>query len=214
MTFLSTDRFIYDFFIYLYIAIISLYGGIDIERLRFGEEQKKMMNDVLSMDEIDRQIVQLIQKRPDLTHTEIAEHVNRSQPTVGMRIKKMEQLGVLKFQAGINLRTAPLNFALCELDVRNPNKVLEIVNNCPFMVNSFNTDGDTNVLIMVAGFNLKQIDKIVNYHFRNHPDIKKVKMRVITGIMKDFVVPINLNFDKCVCLLKDECLSHSHLLEE
>ncbi|GAG89408.1 unnamed protein product, partial [marine sediment metagenome] len=54
----------------------------------------------MGIDTIDCQIMDLIQKAPSLTHTEIATHVNRSQPTVGMRIRKLEKLGVLKYQAG------------------------------------------------------------------------------------------------------------------
>ncbi|TFF92852.1 MAG: winged helix-turn-helix transcriptional regulator, partial [Promethearchaeota archaeon] len=43
-----------------------------------------MMSNVLEIDEVDRNIIELIQKKPNLTHTEIAKQVNRSQPTVGM----------------------------------------------------------------------------------------------------------------------------------
>ncbi|MFX1554025.1 MAG: Lrp/AsnC family transcriptional regulator, partial [Promethearchaeota archaeon] len=66
------------------------------------------MAEKIGIDEIDCKIMDLIQKEPSLTHTQIAEHVNRSQPTVGMRIKKLENLGVLKYQAGINIKVADL----------------------------------------------------------------------------------------------------------
>ncbi|MFX1386092.1 MAG: AsnC family transcriptional regulator, partial [Promethearchaeota archaeon] len=39
------------------------------------------------MDDIDKRIVQFIQNDPTSTHTQIAKKINRSQPTVGMRIK-------------------------------------------------------------------------------------------------------------------------------
>ena len=63
-----------------------------------------MISEKLKLDEIDRQIISLVQKDPALTHTEIADQINRSQPTVGMRIKKLEKSGILQFQPGINFR--------------------------------------------------------------------------------------------------------------
>lgn len=68
-------------------------------------------SNMLKMDEIDRNIIQIIQEEPNLTHTQIAKMVNRSQPTVGMRIKKLEEAGVLKFQAGINIKSTDLILA-------------------------------------------------------------------------------------------------------
>jgi len=59
-----------------------------------------MESKVFKIDEIDKNIIEIIQKDPMLTHTEIAKKVNRSQPTIGMRIRKLEKAGVLKFQAG------------------------------------------------------------------------------------------------------------------
>ena len=63
-----------------------------------------MMNLGLEIDNIDMNIIKIIQKNPNLTHTQIAKKVNRSQPTVGMRIRKLEEKGLIKFQAGINLK--------------------------------------------------------------------------------------------------------------
>ena len=79
-----------------------------------------MLSNVLDIDEIDKSIIQIIQKQPNLTHTQIAKRVNRSQPTVGMRIRKLEEAGVLKFQACINLKTADLLLARAEIKTTNP----------------------------------------------------------------------------------------------
>ena len=40
------------------------------------------------LDQIDKQIIQILNEDPNLTHTKIAEKVHRSQPTVGNRIKR------------------------------------------------------------------------------------------------------------------------------
>jgi len=171
----------------------------------------------MGIDTIDCQIMGLIQKTPNLTHTEIATHVNRSQPTVGMRIRKLEKLGVLKYQAGINMKVADLCFARIELQTKNPKKAIEIVKRCPSMINALRLSGDSTLSIFMAGTNLKTLDNIVNINFRDNPDVIKVHMDIIEDVENDFVLPIDLNLEEgggqleltkqCCCC--GECTCHS-----
>ena len=162
-----------------------------------------MMSEVLNIDDIDKQIINLIQEQPSLTHTEIAQKVNRSQPTVGMRIRKLEEMGVLQFQAGINIKTAEMFFARVEIQTKSPEEIYKIANKCPFMLNAFRVSGDFNVSLLITSFKLEDIEKIVNYHFRSMDEVKKVVINVITDVMTDYIVPINFNFDQCKC---DHCI--------
>ncbi|MFW9828976.1 MAG: Lrp/AsnC family transcriptional regulator [Candidatus Thorarchaeota archaeon] len=154
-----------------------------------------MISDKIGIDDIDCKIMDLIQREPNLTHTEIANHVNRSQPTVGMRIKKLESLGVLKYQAGINIKVADLCFARIELQTNNPTKVIQIVKKCPFMLNAFRLSGDSNMSILIVGLSLKDLDHIVNLHFRNDPDVYEVHIDIVSEVVNDFVLPIDLNLE-------------------
>jgi len=154
-----------------------------------------MLSKKIGIDHIDCQIMDLIQREPSLTHTEIAEHVNRSQPTVGMRIKKLESLGVLKYQAGINIKVADLCFARVEIITKNPHEAFKTVKECPFMLNAFRLSGDTNISIIITGLSYKDIDKIVNSHFRSNPNVLNVHIDVIADVANDFVFPINFNFE-------------------
>ena len=164
-----------------------------------------MMSEVLKMDDIDKKIIALVQDQPNLTHTQIAEKVNRSQPTVGMRIRRLEEQGVLQFQAGINLKTAEMYFARVELQTNNPNEIYEIVQKCPFMLNAFRLSGKTDMSIMMAGFNVEDIDKIVNIHLRSNTNVLKVSIDLITDIMTDFIIPFDFNFSRCECKLDRHC---------
>jgi DNA-binding Lrp family transcriptional regulator len=174
-----------------------------------------MISEKIGIDEIDCQIMELIQKAPNLTHTEIATHVNRSQPTVGMRIKKLEKLGVLKYQAGINIKVADLCFARIELQTKNPKKAIEIVKRCPSMINALRLSGDSTLSIFMASTSLKVLDNIVNVNFRNNPDVIKVHMDIIEDVVNDFVIPIDLNLGtdqlaftkECCCC--GECTCHT-----
>ena len=154
-----------------------------------------VISEKMGIDNIDCQIMGLIQQKPNLTHTEIATHVNRSQPTIGMRIKKLEKLGVLKYQAGINMKEADLSFARVELQTKNPRKVIQTVNRCPFLLNAFRLSGKSNVSILAAGLNFRDLDQVVNRHFRNDPDMIRVQLEEIVEIASDLVLPMDLNLE-------------------
>ncbi len=158
-----------------------------------------MISQSFRIDEIDQKIVRLIQQEPNLTHTEIATHVDRSQPTVGMRIKKLEDSGVLQFQAGISMQKIDLYFAKVDVLTNTPEKIMNIVRTCPFLINAFRTSGDFNLIIFVASFQIEDLDKIVNYHIRNNDDVIKVNTEIITDVADDYLVPLNLIYEECSC---------------
>jgi DNA-binding Lrp family transcriptional regulator len=164
-----------------------------------------MMSEVLKMYEIDKKIIALVQKKPDLTHTQIAEMVDRSQPTVGMRIRRLEQVGVLQFQAGLNLKAADMYYARVEIQTNRPELIYEIVKKCPFMLNAFRISGKSAVSILMACFTLEDLDKIVNHHFRSNPEVTEVSIDIITDILNDFICSFDFNISECSCALEDYC---------
>ncbi|MBY9006042.1 MAG: Lrp/AsnC family transcriptional regulator [Candidatus Lokiarchaeota archaeon] len=155
------------------------------------------MTQVFEIDEIDRSIIKLIQKEPNLTHTQIAKKVNRSQPTIGMRIRKLEKTGVLKYQAGINIKTADLIMGIVEIDTLNPQLIENLIKNCPYLINGFRKSGNFNLSILIVGYSFQQIDRIVNNHFRNNPNVNNVTLNIITNIVNDFVLPFEFDFKQC-----------------
>ena len=156
-----------------------------------------MESQVFKIDEIDKSIIELIQKEPMLTHTEIAKRVDRSQPTIGMRIRKLEKAGVLKFQAGINVKTMDLILARVEIQTLEPNETIELVKRCPYMLNAFRLSGTFNLSVLVIGSKLAHIDEMVNNHFRKNPNVSSVYIDIITDVTNDFVLPFDFNFESC-----------------
>ncbi len=152
-----------------------------------------MISQKLKLDDIDRQIITLVQEDPNLTHTQIAERINRSQPTVGMRIKKLEKSGILQFQPGINFKKVDLFLATVEINSSNPEEIMEMARCCPFMLNAFRLSGEHNICILLASSKLDKLDAIVNYHFRKNPEISSVSLEVVTDIAKDFILPIDFD---------------------
>ena len=47
----------------------------------------KFIENGLEIDNIDKKIIQIIQKEPNITHTNLAKKIGVSQPTIGIRIK-------------------------------------------------------------------------------------------------------------------------------
>ncbi|MFX0175526.1 MAG: Lrp/AsnC family transcriptional regulator [Candidatus Hodarchaeota archaeon] len=152
-----------------------------------------MISEKLKLDDIDRQIISLVQEDPNLTHTQIAEKIDRSQPTVGMRIKKLEKAGVLQFQPGINFKVVDLFLATVEINTKNPEPVMEMGKCCPFVLNAFRLSGGHNMCVLLASSKLHKLDAIVNYHFRKNSDVSSVSMEIVTDIAKDFILPIDFD---------------------
>jgi Lrp/AsnC family leucine-responsive transcriptional regulator len=170
-----------------------------------------MIAERIGMDDIDCTIVGLLQKEPNLTHSQIAKIVNRSQPTIGARIKKLEKAGVLKYQAGINMKVADLCFGRVELQTNNPQDAIELVQHCPFMLNALRLGGENNLSIFLVGLNYKDLDHIVNRHFRNNPNVVNAHIDVIVDVASDFVLQVDLNLEfgeltlQKVCCEKCDC---------
>ena len=164
-----------------------------------------MISDKLKLDDIDRKIITLVQEDPNLTHTQIAEQINRSQPTVGMRIKKLEKEGILQFQPGINFRKVDLFLATVELNTKHPNEIFNMAKFCPFMLNAFRLSGAHNICILLASSNLGKLDNIINYHFRSDPEVSSVSMNMITEIAKDFIMPVDFKSEEYNPTLEAGC---------
>ncbi|MBD3194419.1 MAG: winged helix-turn-helix transcriptional regulator [Candidatus Lokiarchaeota archaeon] len=164
-----------------------------------------MLDDDYELDEIDRQIIEIVEENPNISHTDIAEKVERSQPTIGMRIQKLKENGILQFQAGLNLKVADMIYARVEIQTEKPKELLEEVRGCPYILNAFRLSGKINVSVLMANSRIAHLDDIVNHFFRDNPKVKKASMNIITEIVNDFVLPIDLDFTSCECDLKDMC---------
>ena len=147
--------------------------------------------DKLKLDDIDRKIISLIQNDPNITHSEIAQRVDRSQPTVGMRLKKLTNSGVLKIQAGLNFKTVDIFYAFVYIKTDDPEIIMEQAKHCPFMMNAYKLSGEYNIILTLASTRLDKLDAMVNSHFRVESKIQSVKMEVVIDIAKDLILPIN-----------------------
>ena len=151
----------------------------------------------LELDEIDRGIIRLLQKNADLTHNEIAEQLHRSQPAIGMRIKKLREKSILGIQYGIDFSRAK-NLLLVKLEIvtKNALKIVRDARKVPTIINVFRLSGKNNVMVLMASSSLRQIDKIVDEVFRCDPEISQLKMDLITDFGNSFILPFDFEIDE------------------
>ncbi|MFX1355976.1 MAG: Lrp/AsnC family transcriptional regulator [Promethearchaeota archaeon] len=164
-----------------------------------------MSNKKLKLDKIDLRVISLLQEDPNLTHTQIGEIVKRSQPSIGARLKKLKNKGILQVQAGLNFKNLDIQLAIVYLNVKNPTEIIKMVEQCPFMLNAFRTSGEHNMVVLIVNTKIKKIDNIVNHHFRNNSQVQKVSMDVVTYIIKDLVLPMDVESEILEPILEDGC---------
>lgn len=158
-----------------------------------------MLSEKAALDEVDKKIIELVQRDPHITHTTIAKEVKRSQPTVGLRIKKLEESGLLQFQAGTNVSRANKQLAKIEIQTNKPAEIEKIIRECPFIIHGYRLTGKFNFNIILMGSNIRELNEVINYHFRKNPNINSIREHFITKFINDLILPIDLRQHKCNC---------------
>ncbi|MHA1681881.1 MAG: Lrp/AsnC family transcriptional regulator [Promethearchaeota archaeon] len=157
--------------------------------------EKVFLNKKLGIDNDDRRIMSLLQQDPELTHSEIAGKINKSQPAVGARILKLERKGLQSTQYGVDLKVNKFIIAIVSMHAKRPKELLELISCCPFVINGFKVSGKTNIIVWLVGSNLEKLENIVEVHFRSKADITHVHMHVIIEPITNLILPINFNFE-------------------
>jgi DNA-binding Lrp family transcriptional regulator len=161
------------------------------------EEFKKKMafNEKLGLDDRDNTILSLIQKHHDISQEEIAKKIKLSQPSVGARIKKLKDKGVLHTINGVNFRVVDLNFAKIDVNATDTTAIISEFKDCPFFLNALITSGKHNLCLLFMATDLKRLEGIVNHHLRGNPKVKDIVMNIVISTAKDFVLPLNIDYE-------------------
>ena len=69
------------------------------------------------------------------------------------------------------------------------------------MIYALELSGQNNFEILIISEDMKDLDRIVNYHFRNDPNTKMIKMEIVMNIFNDLILPIGLAKNSCECTL-------------
>ena len=172
-------------------------------------------NELLDIDDDDKRIIELIEENPDITHREIAEEIGKSQPAVGARIIKLERKHLLNKQVGFNLKKANIKTVLVFIATKDVEGIVEKIKNTDLINYAFKISGKYNLLFFIAGKNLKTIERLVDFYFRDDPNVTAVETEVIIESLHDFVIPIFFN-DNIEALqpLDEELLNMNSIVKE
>jgi len=117
---------------------------------------------LFELDEKDKMILEVLEENPEMSQNEIAKIVGLSQPSVGARIKKMKELGIINHAYGINLKNPGLYILKVDIKCRQPRELLKLFEGCPFFLNGFigihiKKDGEPS-----CGSNCEECDYWIN----------------------------------------------------
>ena len=158
-------------------------------------KKKTQFNEKLELDERDNIILSMLQKNPGISQEEIANKIKLSQPSVGARIKKLQQKGILHTINGVNFRVVDLSLAKVDVCTTNTTDIISEFVNCPFFVNALITSGKYNLCLFFTATNLKRLEGIVNHHLRGNPKVKDLELNIVISAAKDFIHPLNIDYD-------------------
>jgi Lrp/AsnC family transcriptional regulator, leucine-responsive regulatory protein len=165
---------------------------ISIDRL----SEENDFNKKLGLDDRDNIILSLVQSNPNISQVDIANKIKLSQPSVGARIKKLQQKGILYNVAGVNFKIVNLHLAKVEVNTTDPSAILKEFMDCPFFVNGFIISGRYNLSLLFMSTDLRRLENIVNFHLRDNPKVKEVELNIVISTVKDFILPLNVNYSQ------------------
>lgn len=163
-----------------------------------------LIEEKLGIDDKDVRIVTLLMKDPKVSQQEIAKNLGLSQPSVAVRISKLEKKGIISFSAGISFEKSKLHLVRVDFTSNNATATLEELKSCPFFVNGFLMSGQNNASIFLVGVDLVKIEEIINKHLRLNPQVSSITVNVIVSSAKDFVFQIDLA-NPAFCFEREGC---------
>jgi Lrp/AsnC family transcriptional regulator, leucine-responsive regulatory protein len=164
--------------------------------------KKKEFNDLLNIDDDDKKIIEMIEENPDITHSDIAKEVEKSQPAVGARIIKLERKHLLTKQVGFNIQKVDIKVAIVFVSTKNVDDIVSKIKQCPFINNALKISGDYNLLCFIAAQDLQTIERLIDLCFRKDDNVINVKTNIVIDAIHKFVLPIDFsieNFDGRYC---------------
>lgn len=158
--------------------------------------KKKTFNEILSIDDADKKIIEMIEEDPDITHSDIAKEIEKSQPAVGARIIKLERKNLLTKQVGFNIKKVDIKVAIVFISTKDVDIIIEKIKECPFINHAFKISGEYNLLCFISASDLQTIERLIDLCFRRDPNVLNVKTNVLIESIHDFVVPIDFQIEK------------------
>jgi DNA-binding Lrp family transcriptional regulator len=141
-------------------------------------------------------IIALFESDPGIAQAEIAQQVGLSQPTVGARILKLRQSGVITSTVGMDLKKIGLNRAKVDLTTQDSNNIINHFIKCPYFMNGMIVSGQKNLLLFFAAEDIGTLEAVVDKHLRSNPAVSNVDLGIIISSVKDVIKPVKMTLEK------------------
>ncbi|MHA1611332.1 MAG: Lrp/AsnC family transcriptional regulator [Promethearchaeota archaeon] len=151
---------------------------------------------ILQIDETDKQIITILQKNPDTTHSVIAEKVHKSQPAVGARIIKLKRKFLLAESVGAEFNKLDIKLARIEVAAKSVEKIWKRFEECPYVINCFKMTGVYNLMVEIVAPNVRTIENFVDTCLRKDPLIKDIRVNFVIDSLRKYVVPLNFTIER------------------
>lgn len=152
--------------------------------------------DKIELDDKDKKIAALFETHPDISQIDIAEQVGLSQPTVGARINKLKQSGVISSLVGMNLSKVGLKLAKVDVTAKNSVEIIKKFKECPYFMNGLVVSGKENLCLFFVAEDISTIEAIVDKHVRSNPSVMDVDLGIVITTVNDLILPVNLDSKK------------------
>ena len=158
--------------------------------------KKKSFNELLKIDDADKKIIEMLEADPNITHSDIAKEIEKSQPAVGARIIKLERKNLLTRIVGFNIKKVDIKVVIAYISTKDVEKIVEKIKNCPFINHAFKISGEFNLLCFISASDLQTIERLIDLCFRKDVDVINVKTNILIESIHDFVVPIDFQIEQ------------------
>jgi Lrp/AsnC family leucine-responsive transcriptional regulator len=146
-------------------------------------------------DNRDIQILELLQKDGRSTASDIAKEVDLSIPTVGERIKKLSEKGIInKFVAVLNHKNAGLDLTAFIFIVSEHSdhydEFIKKTNECKAVMECHSITGGGSHILKIRAKNSQGLEDLL-YEIQNWPGVSRTKSNVVLSSYKE-TTDINL----------------------
>ena len=142
------------------------------------------------LDETDRKILFMLSENPKTSQADLSSALKISQPAVSLRMRKLEEKGLLAHLVGTDIKKAELFLAKVDITTNRVEQLLETLNKCPLYLNCFLTSGKHNMTCLMLGENIKSIMSCVDSRLRQNLPAENIEFDLIVTPTRPMVVPI------------------------
>ena len=142
-----------------------------------------MINYTMKIDDLDKKILDFLQKDGRIAASHIADELDISIPTVTDRIKKLSESGVIKgFQVTLDPKLLGLDVSAIITVISESSEhykeVIQAARNTPEVVQCYSTTGKGSHTLIIVAKNSQALEELLR-KIQNWPGVSRTETQVI-----------------------------------